>query len=117
MFGKKMKKMGFGPHFDNFYNKEAYQTRSNGDLVVTILLPGIVNDSLSIRAKSSKMILKAERKSEIKDITGQDDVELVIDLEDTVMPNSAKAKYTDGVLTVSFPLENPGYEVEDINYE
>jgi HSP20 family molecular chaperone IbpA len=117
MFGKKAKKMGFGHYFNDFFNKETYQTRSNGDLVVTILLPGIVNDSLSIRAKSKKMILKAERKSEIKDITGQDDVELVIDLEDTVMPNSAKANYKDGVVTVSFPLENPGYEVEDINYE
>jgi HSP20 family molecular chaperone IbpA len=116
-FGKKGKRMGFEYQFGDFFKRGTYQTRSNGDLVVTIMLPGIVKDSIHIRAKSNKMTLKAERKSEIKDLTDKEDIDLVVDLEDSVVPNSANAKYIDGVLTVSFPLENPGYEVEDINYE
>ncbi|MHA2252558.1 MAG: Hsp20/alpha crystallin family protein [Candidatus Kariarchaeaceae archaeon] len=111
MFGKK-----FGKYFQGI-GHHAYQTTDNGNLIITLPVPGILKNTIKIRAKPDKMTLKAERKPELKDVFGSKDIHKVIDLDESVKPNSANAKYVDGVLTITFPLESPGYEVEDINYE
>lgn len=102
--------------FKGFGSGKIYQTTSNGDIVITILAPGIVKDTIKIRAKPTKMNVKADRKPELEDIFGGQQLNLSVDLDDEVIPDSAKAKYVDGVLKITFPLKNPPYEVSDIDY-
>ena len=117
-WGPKGFKMEFGKHgFPNFGMQHAHQMRDNGNLVITVAAPGIMKNTIKIRAKPEKMTLKADRKSELADVFGKDEVNIVVDLEDDVVPDSANASYVDGVITVKFPLKDPGYEVSDISYE
>lgn len=93
------------------------QKVDNGNLTITMLAPGIIKDTLKIRAKADKMTVQAQKKSEIYDLIGEKDYNVVISLEEEIMPDSAKAKYIDGVLNITFSIANPGYEVSNVNYE
>jgi len=107
-FGSGMKNFGFayGGHY------KTYQKINDGNLEVYILAPGIDKTSLKIRAKQDKLTVRANHKD--LPIFKDKELHIVESLNEDVIADDAKAKYSDGVLLVTFPLSDPGFEVSDV---
>ncbi|MFV2016348.1 MAG: Hsp20/alpha crystallin family protein, partial [Candidatus Heimdallarchaeota archaeon] len=98
-------KMRFHPnHMAKFFDRtgfasnQHYNTHQNvkdDNLVITMLVPGIVKDTIKIRAKPNKMTIHAEKKPEIVDVYGEKEFNIVVSLDEEVVPDSAKARYID----------------------
>ena len=104
--GTKHKGFSFGSHY------KTYQKIKDGHLEVYILALGIDKTSLKIRAKQDKLTVRANHKD--LPIFQDRELHIVEDLHEDVVADAAKAKYSDGVLLVSFPISDPGFEVEDV---
>ena len=98
----------------NMHRPRLYMESSDGNLVVQTPLPGIIKETIKIRAKPMKLEITATFKDDVK-LFPHKAAHKVIELSEEVIPDAAKAEYSDGILTVTFPLANPGHEVTDIN--
>ena len=102
--------------------------RKDGNVIVAAELPGLDPRDLDIKIYEDKVVLRAE-KSGAKEVESEEvirseryygKVSRVIALPVEVLPEKAKAKYKNGVLTITIPEKEPeeegGYRV-DIEYE
>ncbi|OLS29248.1 MAG: hypothetical protein HeimC2_00950 [Candidatus Heimdallarchaeota archaeon LC_2] len=108
------KKEFFHHAMSSMRRPKLYMESRDGNLFVQTLLPGIIKDTIKIRAKPMKLEITATFKDEVK-LFPHKEAHKVIELSEEVIPDEAKAEYSDGILTVTFPLVNPGHEVTDIN--
>ncbi|MDH5401751.1 MAG: Hsp20/alpha crystallin family protein [Candidatus Heimdallarchaeota archaeon] len=94
---------------------QTYQHVEDGTLTISVALPGIKKESINLRAKPDKLSLSAERKDELADMFGSKKVNVSFDLHEHVIPDSAKAKYVDGILYITFPISDPGFVVTNVD--
>lgn len=89
-----------------------FQYEEENTLRVVIPLPGLAKDGIKIRAKGNVLSISATVKENLRKYAVRPDDSWDIILEQEVIPESAKAKYSDGVLIVDFELKYPGEDVE-----
>lgn len=88
-----------------------YQSVEDDKLVVVLPLAGIEKETLKIRAKEDTLVIKAEIKEDLKKYLGKGAKDIRIKLQEAVDSGSAKAKYADGVLKVTFTVSETGEPV------
>lgn len=84
------------------------------NLVITIDLPGHEKSSLDLRIKDGDLIISSERKSQFKDKKGKyfrqeisyGKFSRVIALPKKIIEDKISAKFSNGVLTVTAPIDN-----------
>lgn len=83
--------------------------------IICAEVPGIKEDDIEITLKDNSLVLQGERKSETKEEEGEyfrsefsyGSFYRTIPLNDEVDPDSVKASYKDGILTVEMQKINP----------
>lgn len=86
----------------------------NDNLVVQLVLPGVEKTSISVRARRNKIEVNAVRKKDVF-LFPESEAHKILDLEHDVIPENGVAVYSDGILTVTFKLAEPGIEVSEIS--
>ncbi|MHA2091500.1 MAG: Hsp20/alpha crystallin family protein [Candidatus Kariarchaeaceae archaeon] len=94
-----------------------FQYEEDQKLRVVVPLPGIAKDGLQVKAKENLLSISAKVRSDLErySVRPQDSWDIILDA--VVMPDTAKAKYHDGVLLVDIDLKNPSTDVTDIDFE
>jgi len=103
-------KMGKG-HINDYGRNKNIQMVEDNNLKILVELPGIDKSELKITAKSDKLVLKANYKDDVKHFYPDSSINQSIQLKENVDPTTSSAKYSDGILIVSFQLENLRTEV------
>lgn len=99
----------FGKHFsDTVRNKQVIEDEN---LKILVELPGIDKSDMKISAKSDKLVINAKYKEELDKFYPNSSVNRSIQLIENVDPATSSAKYADGVLVITFQLENQKTEV------
>ena len=94
-----------------------FQYEEENKLRVCVPLPGLAKDGLKIKAKTNSLSISARVRDDFAKYAARPEDQWEIMLETSVIPESAKAKYSDGILLVDFDLSNPSTDVEDVNFE
>lgn len=90
-----------------------FQNVVEGTLKIAALMPGISKESLKVRAKSDSLILDAKGAEKYKDVLGEREISLKVNLVEKIDPAKVKAKYEDGILLLEAPVEG----VEEVQVE
>jgi HSP20 family molecular chaperone IbpA len=94
-----------------------FQYEEDGTLRVVVPLPGIQKDGLQVKAKSQLLSISASVQEGLRNYATRPDDSWDIVLQEEVIPESAKARYIDGVLLVDLELKHPPSDIKDIQYE
>lgn len=86
----------------------------NDNLVVQLVLPGVEKSSIRVRARHNKLEVNAVNKKEVF-LFPQSETHKILDLEHSVIPDNGQAVYSDGILTATFKLAEPGIEGTEIS--
>lgn len=94
-----------------------FQYEEENQLRVVIPLPGIDRDTLKVKAKENMVSISVSVSENFRKYATrpEDSWDIILDYE--VLPESAKAKYVDGILTVDLDLKFPASDVDKITYE
>ncbi len=110
MMRKMMRGFEHGPHRAHH---SVFQEVVEGTLKIAALMPGISKESLKVRAKSDSLILDAKGAEKYKDVLGDREISLKVNLIEKIDPAKVKAKYEDGILLLEAPVEG----VEEVQVE
>lgn len=102
----------FGTDCDIQMEHDVIQKVEDDTLVCLFTMPGIDKTSLKVRAKTDTLVVSADRAEDYIPYFGKSKLEKRIRLAEEVDSGSAKAKYSDGILKVTFQLSDPGEEVQ-----
>ena len=94
-----------------------FQHEEDGKLRVVIPLPGVQKDGLQVKAKERLLSVSATVREDLEKYAVRPDDSWDIVLNEEVIPESASAKYMDGILLIDLDLKYPSQDVEDINFE
>ncbi|OLS29293.1 MAG: hypothetical protein HeimC2_01410 [Candidatus Heimdallarchaeota archaeon LC_2] len=94
-----------------------FQHEEDNKLRVVVPLPGIDRDTLKVKAKENMVSISATVSENFIKYAArpEDSWDIILDFE--VLPETAKAKYLDGILTVDLDLKHPARDVDKITYE
>ncbi|MHA2100135.1 MAG: Hsp20/alpha crystallin family protein [Candidatus Kariarchaeaceae archaeon] len=94
-----------------------FQYEENNKLRVVVPLPGIDKESLQVKAKENLVSISVSVAEQFRKYAArpEDSWDIVLDFE--VLPETAKAKYVDGILTVDLDLKYPASDVDKIVYD
>ena len=96
---------------DNVWNPNSDITESDDDVIVTMELPGVVKDEVKISLQDNVLYVRGEKKQEKEDKNqNYHRIERSygsfcrsFQLPTTVRADRIKAKYKDGVLSITLP--------------
>lgn len=94
-----------------------FQYEEGNQLRVVVPLPGIDRDTLKVKAKENMVSISVSIAENFKKYAARPEDSWDISLDFEVLPESAKAKYVDGILTVDLDLKYPASDVDKIVYE
>lgn len=94
-----------------------FQYEEENQLRVVIPLPGIDRDTLKVKAKENMVSISVSVSENFRKYATRPEDSWDITLDYEVLPESAKAKYVDGILTVDLDLKFPASDVDKITYE
>ena len=109
---RQLRQFDFGYQYEEINDETKLQY-----LRVVIPLPGISPDGLKVKAKERLLTVSASVSNEFRDYATRPDDSWDIVLEQAVKPDTAKAKYSKGVLFVDIELAYPSSDVNNIEYE
>ncbi|MFV2016415.1 MAG: Hsp20/alpha crystallin family protein [Candidatus Heimdallarchaeota archaeon] len=89
----------------NQHGSRVHSRIEKDNLIIQLILPGVEKSSIKIKAKRNKVEVNAERKSDVF-LFQHKEAHKILDLENDVQPDNANAEYSDGILTIKFPLVN-----------
>jgi len=90
---------------------ERYQIKEEDDkYIVTVELPGVKKEDIKLYVNENAISISAKTSVEI--VGRKEEYKYKIKLEDPVEPESAKAKYFEGLLTIELRKKKIGREVE-----
>ena len=94
-----------------------FQHEEENKLRVVIPLPGIDRETLQVKAKENMVSISVSVSEQFVKYAArpEDSWDIILDFE--VLPESAKAKYVDGILTIDLDLKYPAQDVEKITYD
>ncbi|RMG30998.1 MAG: hypothetical protein D6732_15430 [Methanobacteriota archaeon] len=110
MMRKMMRGFEHGPHQAHH---SVFQEVVGDTLKIAALIPGIAKESLKVRAKSDSLILDAKGAEKYKDVLGEREISLKVNLIEKIDPAKVRASYEDGILLLEAPVEG----VEEIRIE
>lgn len=94
-----------------------FQYEEEDFLRVVIPLPGVDKNSLKVKAKERLLSISSSVREDLEKYATRPEDTWDIVLEQSVDPETAKAKYVDGVLLVDLALDDTSTEITDIDYE
>ncbi len=94
-----------------------FQYEEENQLRVVIPLPGIDRDTLKVKAKENMVSISVSVAEKFRKYATRPEDSWDITLDYEVLPESAQAKYVDGLLTVDLELKFPASDVDKITYE
>ncbi len=94
-----------------------FQYEEDGKLRVVIPLPGIDRDSLKVRAKENILSISANIREDLVKYSVRPDDSWDLILEQEVLPETAKAKYLEGVLLVDLDIKDPPKDIDTIEFD
>ncbi|MCY3414969.1 MAG: hypothetical protein INQ03_25185 [Candidatus Heimdallarchaeota archaeon] len=96
----------------HFQNVKQIISEDETVLTIVIKIPGVDKSTIKLRAKSDKINLTAEYNKELLEYMHGKDVKMTVTLDKEVKSKEAKVKYVDGILVVTFPIdEDLGEEI------
>lgn len=91
-----------------------FQYEEGNKLRVVVPLPGVDHGSLKVKAKEQILSISASVKEDLRQYAaeGREDDSWDIVLDYSVIPETAKANYSDGILIVDIDLKYPPSDVD-----
>ena len=94
-----------------------FQWVEDSKLRVVIPLPGIDRDNLGVKSTAQVLSISVKIREDLAKYSVRPTDQWEIILDEEVVPETAKAKYVEGVLLVDIDLKYPPSEVDSIEYE
>ena len=94
-----------------------FQFEEDNKLRVVVPLPGIDRDTLKVKAKENMLSVSVGIAEKFRKYATRPEDNWDIRLDFEVLPDTAKAQYIDGILTVDLDLKDPAQDVDKIVYD